>query len=787
MTMQKIKSFAKYARCELNSAELLQYDIKEGYINMIINGYCKFNGIDISFDDSMIPHNIRQRFSADILSADVFDAENLCWLYQYFVYSDRKNTVNAISGLEIQNDEITASTQVFTPEWIVKYMIDNSLGNFYKYNLSYRIGGQKPNKDVTTITLIDPACGCGNILSYAFDLFVMIYKSQGIKECDSVSLILKNNIFGADIDKYCAKICKFLLMAKAYKYDKDIFNKNIDTNIFVVDDEQKAGSLKGIPCDKKTFTVVCTNPPYLTRMSKPLKEFLNSNMKPYSKDLFTAFMYKGIEYTEQDGYMAYMTPSVWMYLSSHKNIREYVLTKNIASLIELEKGSYFAEASVDICAFVIKNSQETDGIYIKLKSEQSGLDGQQKSYEKAIDKINNGTNNYTKSRMDFLKHKDKLILCDAPSGIYNLLGKKTIGDVFTVKQGMTTGNNKKFLRYWWEVPYSQIGFGFDSTESAAKSGFKWFPYNKGGKYRKWYGNNHYVVMYQNDGKEMKEYTSHLPQGTWVRLKSREYYFKQSITWSFISSTKFGVRYSPQGSIFDVAGSSLFADDYEYVLGFLSSSVAFYLLQLINPTMNYQIRDIKALPYIENENIKPKIKNLVKQCIEISKEDWDSFETSYDFTESPLLKYKGLPLKDAIDNYIAYRDKQHEKLKKNETEINKIFASMYNLENEVQIAPDKVTLFEIDKKDIICDLLSYCVKVYFKNNSVNKADINDICEYAKQFIKDNFVSYDYVSDVLGKCIKDYFETDFICDHKKKYLNKPVYDAKNNSFYKIIDSK
>lgn len=786
--IKKIKAFAQYARCIMDKTDFCSHDIKKGYINFIINGYCHIHGIGLSYDDSIIPQNIKQRFSADILSADVFDAENLCWLYQYFVSPDRKNTVDAISGLEIQNEEITASTQVFTPKWIVKYMIDNSLGNFYQKDLSYRISDNTEKKDVKKITLMDPACGCGNILSYAFDLFVKMYECQGIKPCDSVSLILKNNIFGVDIDEYSARICKFLLMAKAYKYDKEIFLKNTDTNIFVVDDEYMAGSLKGLPCKQKTFTVVCTNPPYLSRMSKPLKEFLNENMKQYSKDLFTAFMYKGIEYTQKDGYMAYMTPSVWMYLSSHKSIREYVLTKNIASLVELKKGSYFSEASVDICAFVIKNSADTQGMYIKLKSEQAGLLGQQKAFEKAISDIKSGnTKQYTKNQSDFSKHKDKLILCEATDSIYKLFNNKTIGDIFTVKQGMTTGNNKRFLRYWWQVPYSQIGFGFDSTNQAAKSGYKWFPYNKGGKYRKWYGNNHYVVMYENDGEEMKEYTSHLPQGTWVRLKSREYYFKPSITWSFISSTKFGVRYSPEGSIFDVAGSSLFADEYEYVLGFLASSTAYYLLQLTNPTMNYQIRDIKALPYIEDEKIKPKVKKLVKECIAISKEDWDSFETSYDFSESPLLKYKGIALKDAVEKYIDYRQRQKQKLIDNETQINKIFASLYGTYSLVETTPDKVTLFEINKKDIVCDLLSYCVKVYFKNHFRDKATVKSIADFSKQFIKDNFEDDGYVTQILGKSIDTYFETDFICDHKKKYLNKPVYNIKNGSLYKIIDNQ
>ncbi len=796
MDINKIKSFAKYARNKADKAQLDTQNAKQGYINMIINGYCSVNGINMGLDDSIMPQSIKARFCSDFLCGADFDAENLSWLYMYFVNTDRKNTIDAISGLEIQSSEICASTQVFTPDWIVKYLIDNSLGKFATqgtHNLEFLINdGKNPShKNICDITLLDPCCGCGNILLYAFDVFMQLYKQAGCSESNAAGMILKNNIFGADIDKYAAQLAEFSVLAKAYKYDNSVFESNILPNIFVLDKSDGTGSLDRLPCKKQQFTVVCTNPPYLTRMSKPLKAFLNKKMKPYSKDLFTAFMYRGLEYTEQGGYLAYMTPNVWMYLTSHKSIREYiVLEKHICSLVQLQKGSYFAEASVDICAFVIKNTCGKDGIYINLKSSKKGIDGQKNALKSAIADINNGKANanvYFKNQSDFNMHPEKLVLYTVGQNVLNLFNKPTIGDMYTVKQGMTTGNNKRFLRYWWQVPIDEIGFGYQDSEAAAKSGKRWFPYNKGGKFRKWYGNNDYVVMYQNDGEEMKEYTSQLPQGTWVRLKSREYYFKPSVTWSFISSTRFGVRYSPCGSIFDVAGSSLFADEYEYVLGFLGSNVAFFLLQLINPTMNYQIRDIKALPYIQSDEPKAKITQLVKECIQISKNDWDSFETSYGFAGNPLVKsYKGQNLEEAVSAYLESCSNRRKALAAYETEINTIFTKLYNLESIVdcEVAPDDVTLTPQSKKSIMEDLLSYCAGVAlgrFTKSGIcdtsKSITIKQLCDFTNQFLRGNFKDTEYISQVLGMPIDEYFEKHFIKQHTKKYKGNPIYCIQN----------
>ncbi|MBQ7901510.1 MAG: N-6 DNA methylase, partial [Clostridia bacterium] len=510
--MQKIKSFALYARSELEKQNVDPHTAKSGYIAMIINRYADIHGIGIHCDDSIIPQYIRQKFSADVTSADIFDVESLSWLYQYFVNIDRKNTVDAISGLETANRSIVAATQVFTPKWIVQYMIDNSLGRYWaEHRRNTSVTGQLPyyihcdtsikEKQLNPweITVFDPCCGCGNILIYSFDVLMMMYREAGVSEAHAARSIVQCNLYGADIDIHAARIAKFAVMAKAFEYDKSIFDGSITPNIEVISNDGIGSLDYNISPHSVTarhFDIVCTNPPYLARMSRRLKDFTSRHIKPYSKDLFTAFMYRGLEYCTDEGYMAYMTPNVWMFLTSHNNIRHYILdNKHICTLLQLEKGSYFSEASVDICAFVIKNKKSDEpGIYINPHTGARTLDSQRSALLAAVNSLNSHTpcnDVYKRSAEHFSNIPERLVAYRTDSSVIQLFANPSIGDVYTVKQGMTTGNNKKFLRYWWQVPYSEIGFGCTDTADAAQSGKAWFPYNKGGKYRKWYGNNEY--------------------------------------------------------------------------------------------------------------------------------------------------------------------------------------------------------------------------------------------------------------------------------------------------------
>lgn len=809
MNIRLLKKFAQYAREELDKTQLTLCEKKDAFISMICDEYARKIGAEKFYlKDGLIPDYIKQKFSSDILSGELSHVEILGWLYQYFVDSDRTMTIDAIGGKDVSDEKVSSATQVFTPDWIVKYLVDNSLGrvftegNFQGLETEYffkNFFSDRKINDIKNVTFFDPSCGSGHILVYAFDVFMKAYSCLGYSLKESAENILKFNLYGADIDPFAARLCRFVLSMKALEY-----GAQEKANIYSLD-HLVAGSLtldENSPLLNRKYTVVCTNPPYLSKIGGETKKYLNKNMKPYSKDLFTAFMYRGLGMCEKDGYMAYMTPNVWMYLSSHKNIREYILdNKTIVSLFQLGKGAYFSQASVDICAFVIKNNKENiPGIYISGEDFPKNLDFQNDALKKAVDMYNSGKKCaylYEKNREYFSFIPDRPLAFRAGENVHKAFKEKKIGDLYTVKQGMTTGNNKKFLRYWYNVPFDTIGFGMSDCRLAKASGKKWFPYNKGGKFRKWYGNNEYVVMYENDGEEMKEYTSHLPQGTWVRLKSRDYYFRESVTWSFISSSHFGVRFSPVGSIFDVAGSSLFGDDLLYVLAFLSTKTAFYLLQVVNPSMNYQIRDVKSLPFIVDNDKKEYIQTLAKRCIEISRENWDSLETSYDFSKDPLvvLGKKCGSLKKSAKEYIDICQKKFDSILKAENELGIIFAKMYGLLEDLdyKVYSQDITIKIPDEKELIKNLISYCVGCAFGRYSVSQRGVvcwdkkclpvEDVAMYVKNLLHNIFTDSDCVLEYIGgenlsDAILKYLGKEFLKNHKKQYHNKPIYFKENN---------
>ncbi len=804
MNTKLLKNFAQNLRAELDKTTLSLSQKKDVYISVICDMYARKAGAEEFYlKKGSIPEDIKQKFSSDILSGELSHVEILGWLYQYFVDSDRAGTVDAIGGHDISDEKVSSATQVFTPEWIVKYLVDNSLGRVFcesgiqgfetEYFLKNPVSERSIN-DIKNITFFDPSCGGGNILVYAFDVFMKAYSYLGYSPQESAENILKFNLYGADIDPFAARLCSFSLSMKAREYGAKS-NANISCLDHLV-----AGTLTfddRVCILNRKYTVVCTNPPYLSKIGGDVKKYLNLNMKPYSGDLFTAFMYRGLQLCETDGYMAYMTPNVWMFLSSHKKIREYILdNKTIYSLFQLGKGAYFSEASVDICAFVIKNAKENkSGIYIRGENFPKNLASQSIALKNAVSVYNSGKKCeyvYVKDRDYFSHVPDRPLAYWVTENVHNAFKQKNIGDMYVVKQGMTTGNNKKFLRYWYKVPFDAIGFNMPDSIFAKKSGKKWFPYNKGGKFRKWYGNNDYVVLYENDGEEMKEYTSHLPQGTWVRLKSRDYYFKESVTWSFISSSHFGVRFSPVGSIFDVAGSSLFGDDLLYVLAFLSTKTAFYLLQVINPSMNYQIRDVKSLPFILDGDKKEYIQTLAKSCMEISKKDWDSQENSYGFSKDPLviLGKKGVSLKESIAEYIDLCQKRFDTILKNENEIGYIFAKNYSLIDDIdyRVYNEDITIRVPNEKELIQNLISYCVgcavgRFDMSENGVlscNKKvlSLDYIADYVKNLLCSLFPDSEYILNFsdeknLLDAIYKYIKKDFIKNHNKQYHNKPIY--------------
>jgi hypothetical protein len=870
--------------------------------------------IDLLIPDNMLNDN---GFISNLIlkiDEDNFkQVEIIGWLYQYYNQLEKDRVIS--SKKQVKKDEIAYVTQLFTPDWIVRYMTENSLGRFWiekcggndnndwKYLQRSNIMKESNSMiDPKDIKFIDPCSGSGHILVYAFELLYSMYMDYGYNKNDIPSLILANNLYGLDIDDRAGQLSILSVLLKAREYDKNIFNKKIiekmnvmsiqesnaitdsildlfndsikDSAKKIIDNYLNAkeiGSLiipindefyelenalekeqnifaielknKLLPLIKlnrillNKYDVVVTNPPYMnqTSMSNVLKEYIKIHFSDYKADLFSSFVVKNSMMLKDDSYLGFMTPMVWMFISSYEQLRQYIIDNlNIFSLIHLEY-SALEEATVPICTFVLDNKKNKEkGIYYRLSNFTGGMKIQEEKY---LELLNSENSSYVfeKDINDFKKIPSLPIAYWVGDGILNTFNNKTIGDLFEVKQGMTTGNNNMFLRYWYEVEHNKIGFGLDTNE-AKESKYKWFPYNKGGEYRKWFGNQEYVVNYENDGFEMKEYTSHLPQGTWVRLKSREYYFKEAITWSFISSSKFGVRYSPQGFIFDVAGSSLFANDKTlYTLGILGSNYAFSVLQMLNPTLNYQTKDIKSIPYIE-KNVN-EVEDIVRKNIEISRKEWNDYETSWDFKKNPLILENSL-IEDRVIEYKKNRELLFNELKSNEEKLNSIINKIYDVENEVDNKVDDkdITLRSIDELSLIKSLISYAVGCMFGRYSLNEEGLkyaggiynsneykrfipdvdniipisdstnvfynDDIVGKFRDFIAkafgDNNVNknIEYIAEVLGKkgtetseeTIRRYFVNDFYNEHTKIYQKRPIYwlfdSGKKNGFKCLI---
>ncbi|NBL00190.1 MAG: BREX-1 system adenine-specific DNA-methyltransferase PglX, partial [Erysipelotrichia bacterium] len=678
--------------------------------------------LSINFTDSdgIVSHLVNDIDEADFAEA----VEIIGWMYQYY-NEDRKNQIINIYKGTIKKDDIPAATQLFTTDWVVRYMVDNSLGRYWiernpqsklKDKLEYFVTPKDGvisniNQKISPeeLTFFDPCMGSGHILVYAFDVLMEIYRECGYLDREAAQAIINNNLFGLDIDDRAYQLAYFALMMKARSYDRKFFGRNIqpeiasvsETNILskftcdgVTEDEHKneigeylvsiykdakeLGSLisvskhdydafaeylknsdlKGqltidsdnwkrntMPLMKKVakqasimsgkYTVVCTNPPYMNKMEGQLKRFVTENYKPYSGDLFSVFIYRNFEYCKPDGYSAFMTPFVWMFIKTYEQLREYIINnKSITTLVQMEY-SAFEEATVPICTFVLRNSREDrKGLYFKLSDFKGGMEVQRKKVLEAIYNKDCGYFYETKKE-NFSKIPGSPIAYWVSEDIVDIFeSSKLLSELAIPKQGIATSNNDIFLRIWFECNNNDVFLECKTHEESSGSNCKWYPYNKGGEYRKWYGNNDYVVNWQYDGRDLKAFKGAV-------LRNTNFYFKECISWSLISSSSIAFRYKPSGHLFDVAGMSCFKSgevSLWYLLGLNNSKLINEFMSILAPTINYQVGNIANIPVIVNDSELNYVEELVKTNISISKTDWDSFETSWDFKRHPLLKY-----------------------------------------------------------------------------------------------------------------------------------------------------
>lgn len=869
------------------------------------------------------------------------------WLYQYY-NSEKKDDVFAAlkKNVKITKENIPAATQLFTPDWIVRYMVENSLGRLWleghpdvkeqllpteEEQSVYAAGNRDPEdtkwhyyleeaeqepevqaqlaeirKEYAALTpdqlkVIDPCSGSGHILAYMFDVLMKIYESYGYTTREAVASIVENNLYGLDIDDRAAQLAYFAVMMKARQYDRRFFSRGIQPHVyaivesnhvdkFAVDyfcngdakltaamdtiikelhDAKEYGSILTVtPQDWSAlyerfaeitedinmsreaalrgllplvqvaealalkYDTVVTNPPYMSSsgMGSKLTDYAKKNYSNSKSDLYAMFIQVCIHFGKRHAFEALITQHSWMFLGSYEKLRDDIYKKTIVNMAHLGARAFeeIAGEVVQTTAFVLYNSEILDyaGKYVRLVAETSQNDKEKKYLSKE--------NLYSK------RQKDYASLPSAPVGYW--VGDAVfrafkeyphISDIGEAKAGMTTGDNDRFLRLWHEVKNSKIGMGCHNSDEAKKSEKKWFPYNKGGGFRKWYGLNDYVVLWENDGYAIKNATK---QGRKIAsVRSERLYFHKSITWATLTTGMISCRNSEYGHLFDDKGSSCFMPDreYNYVLAFINSVVGDYFLHVLNPTMSFQSGNIGALPIISEKVADSSINNLSLENVNLCKADWDSFETSWDFQRHPLLR-KVPTIAEAFDQWQTECNNRFNQLKANEEELNRIFIDIYGLQDELtpEVEDKDVTVRKADLGRDILSFISYAVGCMFGRYSLDvdglayaggewdnskyasfaadKDNIIPICddEYFEDDIVGLFVKFvktvygadtldenlKFIADALGgkgqpkDVIRNYFLSNFYSDHCKIYQKRPIYwlfdSGKKNGFKALI---
>ena len=797
--------------------------------------------------------------------------ELIGWLYQYY-NSEKKDEV--FEGLKknkkITKENVPAATQLFTPDWIVKYMVENSLGKLalestginvnlkdnWKYYIDLENEENLEKIKIEDIKILDPAMGSGHILVYAFDLLFEMYENLGWSTKESVLSILKNNLYGLEIDERAGQLASFALMMKAKEKFSRLFSvlkreedfklntliieesnslservknrikdnnlNNLNKIIQEFEDAKEYGSiLKLESIDKEIlkrefnllkesfnnneqetlifneeeiiidineelelieslikqhiiltnqYETVVTNPPYMggKGFSPKLKTYVEKNYKDSKSDLFAVFIERCNEFTKKNCYTSMITMQSWMFLSSFETLRKNIIEKTeIKSLLQLgygvigiafgttvfslknslpdeSKGNYFRmfdkiaqNIQTEDCATLFRIAKNNDNFRYKFDeySSENKISENIESYEKG------NLIKFQAKQKDFEKIPGSPIAYWVSDKIREIFEKnQKLGDIGEAKVGLQTGDNNRFLRLWNEVNYNKIGYNMSNSQEALESKKKWFPYNKGGEFRKWYGNQEYLVNWENDGDEIKKNIlqkySYLKTPDFV-VKNQSYYFKESISWSKVSSTNFSMRFYQKGFIFADAGMSYFSNEnLKYILGLSNSKLINKILSLLSPTLNFEVGHISNIPIVTKEN--GLIENLVKENISISKEEWDSRETSWDFERLSLID--GKDLKTAYENYCSHWRDNFVQLHKNEEELNRLFIEIYELQDEMdeKVSFDDITILKKEAKIIEID-----------NSKAKEFSIE-----SEKYLYDRGVSLEFNKDELVKQFLSY---------------------------------
>ena len=837
LIVQNAKKGIHSLRSQADKDLLLEYlreDKEEQAFGLLIVDLCNRNKLlhDIfgridDYTEILLPQNLLQRDGLlDLINSDAISLEDykeveiIGWLYQFYI-SDKKDEVFAgfKKNKKARAADIPAATQIFTPKWIVKYMVENTVGKIYldyepdsqlRSQMKYLVENDSDKNinnlpltinNLSELTLIDPACGSGHILVTGFDLLFKMYREEGYTAKQAVEHILTHNLFGLDIDDRAMQLARFAVLLKAAEYYPEVLTpnpsvpipkiysfpeashftgeelqnflghdgyrftaelkealqllnqgKNIGSALKLELSEEAQSHIKkryddwlqknkhaGLDIEQssiwnrlqpfldvlliltKKYAAVVANPPYMGQksMNAELKDYVNTHYPLTKSDLFAVFMEVCLNLNVKKGLMGMINQHSWMFLSSYEKLREEILNNySIMNMLHLGPRT-FEELSGEVVqstAFVFENGNDIqEGTYFRLVDYRNNAEKESQFLAR-----NNRYPNIPK--VNFSKIPGSPIAYWLTGRYFEIFDQFSVFEEYgDAKQGLATGDNDSFIRHWNEVNFKAIGFGIKEIRDALKSSFKYFPHNKGGQNRKWYGNNDFVIKF-----DTQAYNILINQGN--RLPSKEYYFLESSEWSRIGGNYLGVRFSGFGSIFDGASATMFSSNYlKYFTALLNSKVAIRLLQVLSPSLTFQVGDVRRIPIILDKVIE--VETLFELSLETTRKDWDSRETSWDFEKSPLLqgvscqglgmsRDQGTGIRDENDLSLsphpsslkeAYELWQEEvtkdffQLHANEEELNRIFIDIYGLQEELtpEVSLKDITILqeELDREEL----------------------------------------------------------------------------------------
>ncbi len=883
---------------------------------------------ELLMPDDLLSGNSILAYTREAMTPDVCrDVEVIGWLYQFYI-SEKKDDVMARKGA-VPKDDIPAVTQLFTPHWIVRYLVENSLGRLWLLNrpssrlrekMPYYIEGG-PETDFLRITkpedirLLDPACGSGHMLTYAYDVLYAIYEEEGYNAPEIPTLILRHNLYGVEICDRAAALAAFALCMKARSSDNRFFRRVVQPQVLSLQDvrfgdgevseyirvlglgnlfnqptlkllaqfaeAKNFGSLIQPCLDEKLiviirraieakdlggqlflrdthlkvlrvleqaemltqrYHVVVANPPYMgiRNANAKLRAFLEAVYADTKYDLYSAFIEQSSRLAIKGGYFALITMHGWMFLLFLESLRNRLLNQSqFGSILHLGTRA-FPEISgevVQAVAFSAKSGSASKDLLVFDLTNANSADAKERTFKEALGGGSSLVHRVAASKIKLIPTQQ--ITYSASPAVFDAFEKlKPLETYGEPKQGLATCNNGLFLRNWPEVALQRIVFTAKDRESAKKCKARWFPYHKGGTFRKWYGNHDLIVNWENDGEAIHRYSDLPMDHNGAPVRAKAFYFRPGMTWSSLTGGGFSGRISPHGFVFDSKGPILFAKrgtEIEYLTAFLNSCVADRFLSLVAPTLDFTQGPVGRVPLVRSPELEAQVRDICSHAVTIARADWDNFETSWDFCDQPLLrpKLKGATLAASWRNWEAQSTVAIRRMQELETENNRLFIAAYGLQNELNpdVPEDQITLARADVRKDMEAFVSYAVGCMFGRYALEKPGLilanqgealsdylkqisnpsfpadkdnvipilegdwfpDDITERFRKFLRVTFgveryeENLEFIEMALGKDLRKYFLKDFYNDHVKRYKKRPIYwlfSSSKGSFNALI---